>query len=263
MMKRTFALISLGALLCLLPQAALAQRSKGGATSVKQELEALREGQRAMQKELEEIKALLRARQGGAAAASPALPKDASVSIAGYPFKGDPSARLVLVEFSDYQCPFCGRHQRETLPQIERDYIKTGKLRYVFKDMPLISIHPQAVKAAEATICAEEQGKYWEMHAQLFKNQRALAPAELSLHAQAVGADVLPFQQCLYSGKHEARVMRSVEEASGLGISGTPSMVLALAKPGDAKLKVLSVISGARPYSDFKAAIDAALDANR
>lgn len=263
-MKKAVTLAALCALLVLCPKAGFAQKSNGEVHALKQELESLKEGQKAIQKELEEIKNLLRAKQAAGIGAAPAAPPNTTLNVDGYPSKGEPGARLTLVEYSDYQCPFCGRHIRDTFPQIERDYIKTGKIKYVFKDLPLVSIHPQALKAAEGAACAAEQGKYWEMHEQLFNNQRALGSSELSLHAQAVGINVLSFQQCLFSGKHAGRINQSMAEAQDSGISGTPTIVLGLSSPEDAsKVKVITVISGARPYSDFKAAIDAALEASK
>ena len=178
----------------------------------------------------------------------------------GLPFKGDRNSRLTVIEFSDYQCPFCGQHARDTLPQIERDYVKTGKVKYVFGDLPIEEIHPQAVKAAKAAACAAEQGKYWEMHDQLFKNQRALGQGELSLHAQAVGLEVLPFQRCLFSDKHEGRIRQAREVAAVLGIRGTPAFVIGLTRPDGAKVEVLKVLVGFQSYANFKSALDRLMD---
>ncbi len=146
--------------------------------ALRQELEAIKEGQGRLQKDVQEIKAIL---QGARAAAQPpqVQPQNVVLTLDGEPTKGDTSARVVLVEFTDYQCPFCGRYVHDAYAQIEAEYIKTGKLRYVIREFPLESIHPQAFKAAEAALCAGDQGKYWEMHDRLFANQRALAPDQL------------------------------------------------------------------------------------
>ena len=98
------------------------------------------------------------------------------------------------------------------MPQIEREYIKTGKLKYVARDFPLESIHPLAFKAAEAAHCAGEQGKYWEMHSRLFENQRALSLKDLPQHAQALGLDAPKFQQCLESGKYASRIRKDLAD---------------------------------------------------
>jgi protein-disulfide isomerase len=112
-------------------------------------------------------------------------------------WRGDGDATLALLEFSDFECPFCGRFATEIYPQIERDYIEQGRLRYMFVDDPIEQMHPNAFKAHEAALCAGEQGKYWEMHARLFANQKALAPEALRSHAEAAGADGAALQACL------------------------------------------------------------------
>src|SRR6267378_5989755 len=118
--------------------------------ALRRDIDALKSNQTSIQKELQELKTLLQRPQ----APSAAEPRDVVLKIAGAPFKGDPTARLTLIEFSDYQCPFCARHAGDTLAQIERDYVKTGKVKYVVRDLPLEAIHPQAFKAAEAAHCA-------------------------------------------------------------------------------------------------------------
>ena len=147
---------------------------------------------------------------------------------------------------------------RDTYPSIEKEYIETGKVRYVLLDLPLERIHKLALKASEATYCAKEQGQYWEMHHRLFENQRALEP--WSGHAEALGLDVAAFDSCLESGRHEAAIRADMKEAAKVGITGTPGFVLALTDPKDpTKAKGLSYIRGAQPFATFKAQIDAAL----
>ena len=159
------------------------------------------------------------------------------------------------MEYTDFQCPFCGKYVHETFPQIEEEYIKTGKVKYVRKDFPLESIHPHAFKAAEATRCAQEQGKGWEMHARLFNNQQQLATANLPQHAQEVGLDTTAFQQCLDSGKYAALIRKDMSEAQGAGVTGTPSFFLGRSDP-NGKVKATRSLAGAQAYSAFKAAID-------
>ena len=93
-------------------------------------------------------------------------------TITGEPTKGSPTAKVTLIEVSDYHCPFCRRHMQQTQPQIDSDYINTGKVRYVFVDYPIEQLHPEAFKAHEAANCANDQGKFWEMHAKLFDERR-------------------------------------------------------------------------------------------
>jgi protein-disulfide isomerase len=147
------------------------------------------------------------------------------------------------------------------MPQLDAEYIKTGKLRYAVRDFPLEAIHPHAFKAAEASHCAGEQGRYWEMHERLFAHQRALAIGDLPGHAQALGLDAAKFQACLQSGKHAARVRRDLAEGQKAGVRGTPGFFLVVQEPHDQSVKVLKVLRGALPFGHFKAAIDEALGA--
>jgi protein-disulfide isomerase len=223
--------------------------------ALRKEIEAIKEGQRALQRDLQEIKTLL---QGGRAAApAPVPPQNIVLTLDGDPVKGDRNARLVLVEYTDYQCPFCARHVRDTLPQLDAEYVKTGKLRYVTREFPLESIHPQAFKAAEAALCAGDQGKYWEMHARLFAHQRELGPDQLGAHARAVGLDEAKFTQCLSGGTKAAKVRRDLAEGAKAGVTGTPAFFLGVAD--GTSVKVLRVIKGAQPLASFKQAIDSAL----
>jgi protein-disulfide isomerase len=256
--------IALSTLLLLSPAAARAQRRGGGGSGggevqrLRREVEALKEGQRAIEQELRELKELVTADRAEQPASKRYL-----MNVEGLPFMGERTARLTVVEFSDYQCPYCGQYARETMPQIVRDYVKTGKLKYISGDLPIEEIHPNALKAAKAAACAGEQGKYWEMHDQLFKNQNALGQGELSLHAQAIGLAVLPFQRCLFSEKYDARVREGREVAGVLGIRGTPSFVIGLTGPDGSKMQVLKVVVGFQSYPNFKEVLDRLLTANR
>lgn len=228
---------------------------------LRREIEGLRGRQITIQKEFEEIKKLLRERQ--------VLPqpqpqqKEVFLSVEDAFFKGDKNAKLTLIEFSDYQCPFCGRHFRETLPQIEKEYIDTGKIKYVFKDFPISSIHREAFKAAEATHCAAEQGKYWEMHDRLFGDQSALGFKDLSLHAEGIGLDLEKFDRCLIPGKQASKIHKDIAEGLKAGIKGTPTFFLGLTDPNDTKIKALKVITGAQSYATFKEAIESLLSTQK
>ncbi len=224
-----------------------AQSSDLGA--LRKEIESLRQGQKAMQKDIEIIKGILMGKQ-------PPL-ENVVLSVDGAPAVGEKNAKVTMIEFSDYQCPFCGRYFNQTLTQVMDEYVKTGKVRYVFRDFPLESIHPLALKAAEGAHCAGEQGKYWEMHDRLFKNQQALDAKELAGHALVLGLDVPKFQQCLDSGKFNALVRKGLNEGQKVNVRGTPAFFFGLTDPKDPKqLKAVSMLSGAQPFSAFKEAID-------
>ncbi len=167
---------------------------------------------------------------------------------------GEDSATVTLIEFTDYQCPFCGRHFTDTFSKIKKDYVDTGKVKYVIRDFPL-SFHPNAHKAAEASECADEQDKFWEMHDKLFTNQATWSgladaiptfkqyAADLKLNASA-------FATCLDSGAMIAEIDDDQAAGSAAGINGTPGFWI-ISDDGQSKS-----ISGAYPYETFKAAFD-------
>jgi protein-disulfide isomerase len=165
----------------------------------------------------------------------------------------------MLLEFSDYQCPFCGRHYRETMPLLEKEYIETGKIRYAFRDFPIESLHREAVKAHEAVNCAADQNKYWQMHDRLFLNPRPLGPDQLRTHASALGIELGVFQRCLDSGKHAETVQQGIAAAMAAGANGTPAFFLGVVEAGGQTLKATRFINGAHPFARFKQDIDAML----
>jgi len=144
---------------------------------------------------------------------------------------------------------------------MERDYIDTGKMKYVFMDFPL-PMHGQAMKASEAALCAGDQDKFWEMHDRLFANQNALSPEALSKHAEALGLDTTQFKECLDSGKHAAQIKAAMAEGQKAGITGTPGFLLGFIE-SDGKVKATKKISGAVPYANFKATIDEMLSSKK
>jgi protein-disulfide isomerase len=254
-MRTHGALAALVGLALLVASSAVAQPGDDLKT-LRKEIDALRDGQATILKELRELKGLLQGRQ----AARPAEPPNVVLSTDGAPFVGDPNAKVTLLEFSDYHCPFCARHFSQTLPQIVTDYVKTGKVKYVFRDFPIESLHPRAFKVHEAAYCAGDQGKYWEMHDRLFANRNLEAgPKELVDQARALGLDASSFQQCLDGGKHAARIRAALAEGQTAGVSGTPSFFLGATQPNDSKVRSQRKITGAVPYAQFKEAIDGLL----
>jgi protein-disulfide isomerase len=135
-----------------------------------------------------------------------------------------------------------------------KEYIETGKIKHVFLDFPLESIHKLAFKAAEAANCAGEQGKYWEMHDRLYSNQQALEP--WTTHAQAVGLDVPKFEACLNGGGQAAEIRRDMAEAQKAGVTGTPAFFLSYTDPKSSKVTTEIRLTGSQPFANFKAAID-------
>ncbi|MBI5407291.1 MAG: DsbA family protein [Nitrospirae bacterium] len=215
-----------------------------------EEIKALRKEVQDLRKDVEDLKTKITARQQ----APVPEPQEAVVSMDDDPVKGELNAPVTLIEFSDFQCPYCGRFFKSTLTEIERDYIKTGKVRYVFRDFPL-EFHKQAPKASEAANCAGEQGKYWEMHDKLFANQNALMVDKLREYAAEIGLGSGPFDACLDSGKYAEEINRDIEDGKKAGVSGTPSFFIGKSQ-GKGKEITGKRIVGARPYESFKQIID-------
>jgi len=218
---------------------------------LRKDIQALQESLKGIQKDLQEIKGML-ARPTG----PPSLVNKV-IDLGNGPFKGAADAKVTLVEISDYQCPFCSRYVRDTYPQVETEYIKAGKVKSVFLDLPLEAIHKSAFGAAKAARCAGEQGKYWEMHDRLFANQKALEP--WTPHAEAVGLNVVAFAACVASDKQDAAIRRDIAEVQKLGISGTPAFLIGRNDPKSSKLTIAAAVRGARPFADLKTEIDKVL----
>ena len=190
------------------------------------------------------------------AAAPCVLPANAqTVDVREAPARGEASAPLALVEFSDLQCGFCARHNRETLPEIVKNYVEPGKVRYFLMDLPL-DFHKYAFKAAVAARCAGDQGKQWEMHDLLFARQPALEVERLPGYAAELGLDVEVFQACLESSDHPVGVRADMKQAANLKIDATPIFVLGRYDGETGTVEVIQQIQGAKPFSVFKAAID-------
>ena len=219
-------------------------------TAIKADLERIKADLQTVQSQLGQILRLLSQRPalGGVATTRPVR-----ASVADAPMLGRADAPVTLVEFSDYQCPFCQRFFATTLPTLKKDYIDAGKVRYVFRDFPL-EMHPHARKAAEAAHCAGEQGKYWEMHDMLFQHQAALAPPQLAEHARTVGVDEPKFAECLSSGRYATRVERGLTDGAAAGVQGTPGFVVGRTQTGD--IVEGTPIRGALPLETFRRIID-------
>lgn len=161
---------------------------------------------------------------------------------------GDKNAPVTIIEFSDYQCPFCGRFWSETLGQIKTQYIDTGKVKFVYRDFPLTSIHPMAQPAAEATECIRDKGgdeAFWKLHDEIFANQQILSVDNLKKWANEIGYDI---GSCLDSGEFKSEVLKDLTDGQSAGARGTPYFVV----NGQ-------VVSGAQPFSVFQQIIEAEL----
>ena len=178
------------------------------------------------------------------------------------PVIGNPDAPITIIEFSDFQCPFCARFYTQTLPLIYEEYIDQGKVKLVFRDYPIQSIHPNAVPASVASECANEQGKFKDMHDMLFENQNQWSRQEtadalslFSQYATEIQLEQETFDSCLTSGKYIEEIQKDLADGQNYGVSGTPGFFVGNDQIGFVQIK------GAQPFDSFKKVIDAQLDA--
>ncbi len=168
-------------------------------------------------------------------------------------FKGDANAPVTIIEFSDYECPFCARFYSQTLSMLEREYIDTGKVKFIYRDFPL-SNHANAQKAAEATEAAKELGgndAFWEMHNKIFENQRAITTEDLKKYAREIGLNGAQFDNILDTSKYRNEVLEDFQDGVEAGVQGTPTFFI------NGKM-----LAGAQPFEAFQQVIEQELGEN-
>jgi protein-disulfide isomerase len=184
-----------------------------------------------------------------AAPQAPAQPTSATIAnLKGY-VMGSPEAPLTMVEFTDLQCPFCREYAATTFDEIKKNWIDTGRLRYISRDFPL-DFHPYAMPAARAARCAGEQGKFWEMRMALMRNANLLSPGYITKTAADLKLNAKAFAECTASPKYDAEIEAETVEGARIGVSGTPTFVIGKSLP-DAVAGPMIV--GALPYGTFDA----------
>lgn len=245
-------------ILMSLPFAEAQETAVAPAASLQAQLDKLEQGQ---EKIVKEIASLIQLLQGALTAvpSNPQLPPPSALIVENQTFRGNNGATVAIVEYADFECPYCGEYEHGIYPQIAKDYIDTGKVKYFYRDLPLQS-HPHAMIAAHAARCAGEQGKYWEMHDSLFAKQNALRDVDMPDRAQELGLDKTKFAECLASDRHNDEINKSVAEAQKMGIAGTPTFLVGKLDP-NGEVSNLKMIVGARSYDIFKSAIDDTLAA--
>ena len=239
----------------LAPSVATAQTSDDVA-SLARKIDALQKGQQEIQKELKDIRTLLTA---------PEDPVPASLDLTSEdtPFRGQKGAKVALIEYFDYQCPYCASFSSEAMPQLLADYILKGKVKYIVRNFPLEDIHSNALQAAEAAHCANDQGKFWPMHDVLMKNSDALDRPLLSVYAQRIGLDVKSFDKCVNSGGYALKIRESIAGATKIGVDGTPTFFLGVTNATGGKVVHLQRMEGDIPFPQLKDAIDHLLAAQK
>ncbi len=237
--------------------ALVGRQQPDGVDTLKDRITVLEGQQAALEQELRdfrnESKALGNTFRAPVAPPRASLPAE-PVNITRLPVAGSPGAGLAIIEYSDFQCPYCKRHFQDTFPLIDRDYIKTGRVRYIFHNMPLERLHPRAADAAAATVCAQGQGKFWDMRERLFESKAELTADALSQLARGLGLDMRQFDRCIAS---EARSVIDAQAvaAADLGVASTPTFFIGRVE-SDGQVRVIHRIAGALPFAVFRGVID-------
>lgn len=204
---------------------------------------------------LEELRAIRKLLERQSAPAMPrqtlAIPQSGKLRVeGGYSF-GSNNAPVTVVEFTDYECLYCRQFHDTTFAQLRKEYVDTGKIRIVIRDLPLV-VHPNAMRAAEAARCAGDQGRFAAMHDFLFADPGKLGESWLIQYAESLKLDVAMFGSCLRSEKHKAGIQNDVQAAASLQISGTPSFLIGKSAGEEVSG---AIIIGAHPFSVFEAKI--------
>lgn len=192
--------------------------------------------------------------QQGQAAGQPATAR--VTNLTGYSM-GKADAPLTMVEFTDLQCPFCRAFMLTSFEDIKKNWIDTGKLRYISRDFPLADLHAQAVPAARAARCAGEQGKFWEMRLSLMRNANLLSPAYIAATAADLKLDTKAFSSCSTSTKFDADIQSDMQEGARVNVAGTPTFVMGRTTGSSIEGPVLV---GALPYAQFDAKLKQLLE---
>jgi protein-disulfide isomerase len=221
--------------------------------TLRRDINALRAEQQQILSQLNELERHLQSITSGSP--SRQIPP---LALEGEPFRGDRAAVVAIIEYADFECEFCGKYEREVYPQIFEKYIQTGKVKYFYRDLP-VAAHPNAVLAARASHCAAEQGKYWEMHDDLFAHQTALLEKNITERAQTLGLDSAKLAECLASARYTDLLLKRVSEAQSMGINGTPTFLLGTVEPNGNVVNASRGIVGAAPFESFNAILDALL----
>jgi protein-disulfide isomerase len=201
---------------------------------------------------------LVSGRSGARVERKPIAIPEAALSFDAAPVLGSSNAKVAMFVFSDFECPFCETFAQQTWPALRREYVATGLVKVVFRHLPLTTIHRNARRAAEASVCAQRLGKFWEFHDQLFAAAPDLSDAGLIRQARAVGLDRAGFESCLAAPPAEA-LANDLQLAGKLGIESTPAFLVGTLE-GDTMMRARAVVRGARPIEEFRSTIEPLLN---
>jgi protein-disulfide isomerase len=240
-------------------QSAPGTRSEAPRPSLQAQIDQLQAGQDRLLAELKEIKALLQERT--AKVETPVArraPDLLTVNVFGEPFKGSPAARVAILEYSDFDCSYCAKYATEIYPLIDHAYLQTGTVKYFFRDYPGPE-HPGAAFKAKVARCAGDQGRFWEAHDRLFRNQKPFDAPGMALFTQDLGLDGARFQACLTSNSYVEAIQRSADSAQRMRLAGTPAFLIGTLSEDGSLLKATKVFLGAESFQAFRDALDGLL----
>jgi len=180
-------------------------------------------------------------------------PKTAWVGIDDAPMLGKKDAPVTIVEFSEFQCPYCARFAAKTFPELRKQYIDTGKVRFVFRNFPL-AFHKNAAEAAEAGACAADQGMFWDLHDLLFQHHDALTEANLKRYGKEAGLFMDDYLFCMESGKNTVQIQKDIQDGKRAGVTGTPSFFIGLTRKDD-RIRG-TILRGSKPFTAFQSLIE-------
>jgi protein-disulfide isomerase len=232
--------------------------------AMRNDIQQLKAQQQLIMDRLDELKKLLTAKRENN---QPVINAPDTMSVDGEPFRGEATATVAIIEYGDIECPFCRHFKQSVYPQIFDEYIKTGKARFYYRDMPL-PFHEHAMPAARAEHCAGEQGKFWEMHDALFTEKpgaigpgpggrdRTLSQESIDERAGSLGMDAAKLDACMASTRFADLIQHNSEEAAKMNIEGTPTFLIGTIGPNGNIVKVNKPVVGAQPFGAFKSVID-------
>jgi protein-disulfide isomerase len=202
--------------------------------------------------ELKAIRQLLEKQPRPALPPMPQIPQTGKLRLEGGYSLGASDAPVTIVEFTDYQCPYCRQFESTTFAELRKKYIDTGKVRFVVRDFPLVEMHPDAMQAAEAAHCAGDQEKFWPLHDALFSDAGKLEKNGLMDSAESLKLDMGVFRSCLEGGKHKLEIQHDRQVAASLQINGTPSFLVGKTRGEEVSG---AIVVGALPFNVFEAKI--------
>lgn len=251
-------LLVLGSVLRGVAADAVAPASKSGATveSLEKQIAELREGQRVLMEELRQLRAEIQ----GSAPRKDVVPAEepkpfVTLNVRGEPFRGSTNARVAVVVFSDFNCSHCAEFEREVYPRLEEQYLRTGKVRLLFRDLPDRN-DADAMAKSEAARCAGEQGRFWDMHDVLYLDHSPYSAESSAKWISAIGIEAEPFRACMESHRYRDPIRRSIALADRMGIRGTPTFLIGTCDDSGMVIRSEEVFTGVEPIKKFQAILD-------